>query len=129
MAKSERQQKPATLRHQFNEKGKKISLVLRRILARVASLSLDSRLASRLQDRSVTLSGDLDMLEQPDGRGAYRTERQVQTRGRWATGRSVLRYSKTHVYLGALAAVPEHVRNLGVARSRAVGNRPAVARE
>ena len=46
-----------------------------------------------------------DMLEH-DGGPAYRTERQAQTRGRWANSKSVLRYSKTHAYLTALAQVP-----------------------
>ena len=70
-----------------------------------------------------------DMLEQGVDQKPYRTERQVQTRGRWANSESVLRYWKTFVYLKALSEVPDRVRRLGQKRMKALGSRPSAARE
>ena len=58
--------------------------------------------------------------EQGEGGAAYRTMLQVQTRGRWASEKSVLRYGKTMFYLRALAAVPVAIKEKGLRKQKAL---------
>jgi len=61
--------------------------------------------------------------------GPYRTLPMIQQRGRWRAPASVLRYSKTHVYNAALAAMPDLLRAEGAQLYHGVEDRPADAKQ
>ena len=57
----------------------------------------------------------------------YRTWEQIKRRGRWQSDEAVMRYTKQHVYLAAMAALPPEI----VSRAEAISRerqRPAHAR-
>ena len=64
-----------------------------------------------------------------DAAEGYRSLPQIQRRGRWTSAKSVLRYSKSHVYIAAVANLPAKIRERGQRILRGRDPRPEKPKE